>query len=1574
MGKAASREASGKSKRSFECNKREFAEESPIDQALSDGLQQCQHALMANPRMSRRAFFGGAAVAGALAFLGSVRTSGGLIVNAYADENGSASFSVYVLSREEIPVMALSDTYSPKQPAQGVEVTIRSLYNGKTVTVTTDKDGFAAANVRALSFECDDDNAATYTFYGCVEAAGKSMHYICYPSEFIQAGVSSGESGVRPNVLQIPVEYDTYVQDHRVVDSYLGAVTIDDIDVLHSSDPFYVGDTSDAEHKIYVEVRSNFDHLFPATEVALYLDGVEIERKAAERSWTTERTVWGKYTMAATFTGNYLKTIKPGQKLKVWFSVEEDRPKSVVLPVEFEQAQFVTDGGYDSFALTLGKDPDGNKEKRDLTPAIPILIRKYDSFYTSIPGFPIQFFADPAGNFGIVVKIAGLSIYKRVDGETVNPSQRFWFINGKTLRASKEAWKNDVHDYCMSRYRAAKNRGAQSDYGIGIAGLSRSLDVKFEFLLKAFGSIQKYEGEEKRYYLADAGAYATLGLQAEVGSQFSIIGIPFYIALDFSASVTASVALGIKFESGLQNFKWDTESGKFGPKIAVVFLVQAGLSLAVGIMGLFAAGLRGHADFKCELIFERKDNKPYPRCLLNASMGLEVFVQILFFRKSFQVVKPWEFLNSDNWNENNALQEVANPWQLVSSDEIGAEDMFTQEDLAVVSEYEAKPNASDDASLLTLSAEAYDGLRVGSPYTYTSTRDGHDAMARTAKPGIVNPYASLSGYQPANDYSADLLQAASEPYNPRLGLVPSEQRKLLGDVFSNTRLRTFVGNTAFNEEPEQNTIMARLVSAYVPASDVSGTGQQCTRVALRKWNALTLKFDAEVVIDFSVDGVAGYERMDVDFSLDYVVRNNNLYIALGVTSVRLPVGETCDYNDAENRQFVTFAMYNATAGVVEWSTSKYAFMRDFSTATFHPSVHFQGAEGDPDNMRACFYYYHKHFKDMTREDLTGIYLTSFKLDGTCLREDSRVFDGSNGSRTFVSAEALVKGFFEVSTAQNTSPDSLYETHTVIAWQGSDGVALSSGDSGQASDDEASASLKVLFGLIYENGTSVQLGYKQAMENIASFARRGNHMTDDMFVFTKHTDRPAEKRNHVIRFENSGSTMSEKETDCFSIDPACISSSNGRRLYTVRVNDGSSPALSDEVLSVIEEGGKLFSTSHYNEETGANFGGYSTTDAQAEPIYQLLESRWIDSLKAYHEFYPIARLNFAPDTVSVLTCSGGERDFVMTNVTDLEAGKSDVYQVSVPDVIAVQVEGVSSEIPYSAEGDKVPFVVTLSNIGNCLITGFTVVVTDSAGNEVMNLECPDLRDYLMESKDNYHTVVDADGNPSYNEDGTMKKEFVEDARDTSGVLWPGFTRNYRFNFRMPAGYEGQTTFNVDIKDARSNPYANTASADEVYAAVQASLGAAGDAGAGSGAGDGAATLMAEAEHLSWLAVDEFAESLFGANVLTIEDPRTYPISIEATDGQLASGEFTAVPATYVVEDDGSGDGGSGGGAGAAGSGGAGAAGLAAKTAPSTGDGVAGAVVAAAGVAAAAAGVAIAAKTHGVADEACAEGEE
>ena len=103
MGKAANREASGESMRDFECNKREFAEESPIDQALSDGLQQCQYALMANPRMSRRAFFGGAAVVGALAFLGSVRTSGGLIVNAYADENGSASFSVYVLAARKYP-------------------------------------------------------------------------------------------------------------------------------------------------------------------------------------------------------------------------------------------------------------------------------------------------------------------------------------------------------------------------------------------------------------------------------------------------------------------------------------------------------------------------------------------------------------------------------------------------------------------------------------------------------------------------------------------------------------------------------------------------------------------------------------------------------------------------------------------------------------------------------------------------------------------------------------------------------------------------------------------------------------------------------------------------------------------------------------------------------------------------------------------------------------------------------------------------------------------------------------------------------------------------------------------------------------------------------------------------------------------------------------------------------------------------------------------------------------------------------------------------------------------------------
>lgn len=1530
-------------------------DETPLDQAVSIAKRHCETALMANPQLTRRAFFGGAAVVGALAFLGSVRTSGGLIVNAYADESGSKSFSVYVLSREEVPIMAMEiNADGTKTPVQGTTVAIRSLYNGQRVEVTTDSDGFAPANVRALSFECDDDNAATYNFYGLVEAAPPHSHYVCFPKELIQAGVPSGADGVRPNVIEIPVEYDPYYYSHRFVNAYLSAVALDDVDILHSPAPAYVSENNDADHEIYVEVKVRIPHI--RTEVALFVDDAEIGRKTTTQTQYTDRMVYGQWCGTVRFTGDFLRTIKPGQKLKVWFQAEDDYAKSVTLPIEFKEPLILDGVGRESMTLTYGCDPDGNKETRESSPAFPWIFGKGDSFFTSIPGSPVQMFTDEAGNFGFVTTWGTVPLFKNVNGVTDPDWLTYKSYSGKVGSAGLKAWKNDVWKYCKERYEKSLESGTKHD-GLGYGGFTAMIDAKLEFLLKAFGSLTKTPPSEEIVGTADLGICASASVQTCFGAQFSTGIIPFYLAADISFGVTFSLSMGMKIKNRGKKIEWNhTSSGGFAAQGAIVLFAQAGFTAAVGILGVISLGVRACIGGKLQIILDREDGLPLPRAIGSAEWGVQVIVQLIFFKRSFYVFGPKGWGPWKSWESNASLaQDDADAMLLTSDVELTADDMFTQAELGSVAEYAATPMVAVDSPEATLLVASND-LSSGAPFAYERIRPEREDVLGAEEPSFLNPYACLEEYKLSSTSADDRLVAADQAYNPCLGLQPSVQDKMLAGVFSNTRLRTFVGNTAFNDEPERNTIMARLVPATIPASE-GAEGRQCTRVALRKWDAAALAFEEERIVDFIVDGVAAQERMDVDFHIDYVERNDNLYVAVAVTSVCLPVGMTCDYEEAENKQFVTLVMYNATTGATEWATSLRQSL-DFGTATYQPRVQFQGKTGDIDKMRLCLYTMHKHFADMDNKSLTGVYLSSYNLEGKSFIDNAHVFDGTHSPADFVTPTLFAKGTYDVATNSTHSETAKHDTYTVVAWQGADG--------------KGSEGLEVIFGLLYVLEDGVESAYKQGMGGIAGFSKRGDHMADNLFVFNGHTERPSEKKNSVVRFANGGSTMEVKETDSFSIDTSCFSSSNGRRLYTVRVNEGADPTLADEVREVVDTDRPLYSNCYYDEDTGANFGGFSTDATKREPIYQLLESRWIESLGAYHEFYPIARLQFAPDTASVLTCSGGERDFVMTNITDIDNAISDVYKVSVPDVIAVQLEGVSREIPYAAEGDKVPFVVALTNIGNCLVTGFTVIVTDSAGKEVLHKECPDLREYLMKSKDNYHAVTDDAGNPTYNEDGTMRSEFVEDIRDTSGVLWPGFSRNYQFNFTMPAGYQGSTEFNVTIADVRSNPYASTASAEEVLASVseaQATLAA---------TADGDAVLMAEADHLSWLPADEFAEALFGADTLRVEDPRSQSFSLEQPDTELMQGNFAALPATYVVEGETDGglgadeDGGDGGSAGGDVGDGAGAAGSAAKAAPSTGDNMTGVAVLAG--AAAAAGVAVAAKAHGAADGARSEGEE
>ncbi len=1430
--------------------------------------------LMPNPSFSRRAFIGGGLITGALTFLGSIVSPGGTVINAYADEAGETHFSIYVLGRDEIPVMAMRKTDSGNVPVAGVKVTITSLYNDKQVTVVTGDDGFAPAHIRDLSFECDDDSADSYAFFGSVTASCDGYRDVHFIYEYFESAVPPADDGSRTNTLELPMEIDDG-------SAYLLNVSLDEVDILHSSAPAQVGDYNDIEHTVSVEVART-QGFSGDVEVSLIVDDTEWAHATATRDASNPSLC------TASFTDYFLSKISRGQKMRVRFTAPGEAAKTVTLPIEFEPG-IVFSQTQDKLQCSPGISLIDLTHRPELF-GMAWFFGESDTFSFGIPGIPAEFFCDAAGNCGISFTIVTIDLYKRKDGHNIDipRNEQVKTFGGKYGEAGidnwiektvKPAWKGITEGYnCAANHK-----------GFGVSKFSSYINFGFE--ASAMGYIKsEYVNQDTKK--GDTKGTGFLGLNTKFsldmgcGQQIIIAMIPMYYSIDFSASLQARIGIGFLFKNWLENLSWSSLS----PNIAyiIILYVQAGISIGAGIRGLVSVAVRGYGSV-CAALNISPNNNPACIASFQAEIGAQLVIQCFILTKSFLICNPLRYGPVSNAEKSSlAFQDMTGNIDPSGFDMSDAQ-MIPQSSLKEMSEFKT---TQVEKTLSTLTAEHGDKIAEGvlttMPETYERSRVLFSeapliASGPASASGFASPYGALDangdvllGASGTSDLAATGTQAdfrTVKTYNPRLGLVPVEQEILYDGAFSNSHVRTFVGSAAYSDNPENNTVMARLVTVTYP--DNAGKTWTSSRVHVRLWNAEEHAFGDEQVISFGVEGLETKYRFDVDYDLDVIELNGEVFLAMAVTSIELQEDEVIDADTATDRQFITFLVWSISGKYLKWSKSLYSLLVNEKRSTFQPHALFQGENYYSTNL-ACFYYQRKAVDTQKYE---GIFVSPyFTSDAWPLVED-KLGDGLNICAGNPDGTVTTVAGFQVASVDRIGtmyPGYVYTMRVVVA-------------------EEKGGGKVTVTSISFDSHMSYNWG-SVFLSNVATITPMGTQDTRTLFAYTIDSDVPDKKKNHVIKCTEDQQGIYDEETSGYSADSNIFVSANGKRLYTVRLNEGVDKQLDDETQATLDNGGVLYSTDHYSPQTGANFGGSSTTSDTREPVYQLLESRWIESLGAFHEFYPIARLSFAPDNTSILSCTNGKRDFAMASLTglpeigdedaDLSGVKADIYHVSVPDVVAIQCENVSVESAFAAAGDTVAFQVDVSNTGNCLVNGFTVTLRDDNGNVVEQNVYSDLREYLQESPANQHPVRDADGNYTYDEDGSVVSEFVEDIRDTSGILWPGFLRTYRFTFTMPEGYEGETGFTVQVSDPRSNPFANELSADAVAAAVFASNGG-----------------LSMPEHLSWLSADDFAEPLFGASLQTICDPRKFPFSLKQTAvSEAMASDFSAVPAVYQTDDE------------------------------------------------------------------------
>lgn len=577
-----------------------------------------------------------------------------------------------------------------------------------------------------------------------------------------------------------------------------------------------------------------------------------------------------------------------------------------------------------------------------------------------------------------------------------------------------------------------------------------------------------------------------------------------------------------------------------------------------------------------------------------------------------------------------------------------------------------------------------------------------------------------------------------------------------------------------------------------------------TRLLISEWDRDEMVWGSAEVVDFIAEGeVYESDRLnayDVDFDIDAL---DDGTLLLAITSLSRPDGSTTQQPiDYEKNQYISLIRWDhdARKAIAAGSTRS---INTTGRSLFHPRIMRQFFDDGSDNagQRCLVYSYVCAYDSLGRTSCNFAVTVFDKMEGetgTGISGQHRLTPPIDvfPSDVNVQPDVLVTGTFEVACPDRAfsvwdSESNREQSAVVISW------------SRPKSDDMEALSfvLSETFSVVTQGSGNtaqhrpyVNLKGNLLLSKIPHIAKLSSRNQQGLFSYADMATAGDTKPLRMVTYNKSDCTLDTIEDTGETDKTQYFSSFNGRRLYTVRVMEGSNPGLSETAATAVQNGATLESVSGpFNSPQASS----STQESQNVALYQLLEARWVDELQTYYDFYPIAQLTHIPDNIGVIAANDTRTDFTFVTISDIDNNQADLYQVAVPKVMAATCDNASPVSPFAAPGDTCWYTIDVTNVGNAPITLIAMNVYDSNGNVISTTTYDDLSPYAQASADSVRGVYDRNGQLVVDENGCASYTQSEDARDTAGILWPGKCRTYQFGFTVPEGATGNAEFGVGI---------------------------------------------------------------------------------------------------------------------------------------------------------------------------------
>jgi len=1449
--------------------------------------------------ISRRTFISSAAAVGALHFIGSFFSPRGVTL-AFADDEGQTHFKIYVLNREQVPIMALNVRNGANTPLPGMKVTLTSLVNDKTVTVYTDKYGCAVANIRPLADNASDNSASSYGAWVRVESELKTWRRFIETKRLVESGIHADADGNMPNLIQVPSMPDTGTP-------YLSCLCLDGVDVQYLPQTVGLNAANDKEHTLEIRVEHTDKRESHINKWRFAL------RDRYTRSYITDYVYATPQNDAAeaTLTGVWLDGnhgIASGSTVQVYYSpVDNELMGLITLPLTFKNIELPMPGLEEDLMVSPGQEP-SKDNKSCMGEFFDWFVCKNDTLNLGIPFVPMEIFIDIYGNMGIAATILTCTLYKYQDGKGGKvPKEERW--KDFTDNSGKAGWltkfKEDMADNANRWLESAMDGDNGELKAFGASPVTSKLTVTFTLELQGYGSkSQNDEGDP--HYHGDMAIITRFAVNYMAAQQLTVAFVPVYWMFDFKAQALFKLLSGIQFDKGFKNLDFGHQlAGEYSSQIAVVFFmeIEAGFTVGVGVVGILSVGIRGYGNLSLIATTDTSgggEDAITPHISITGKANIQLAVQVLLFKKTIELTNwgPWDLY--DNWDKDDAFTKMSGsnalPGNRFGSVSSAEQDLrtapITSGDMEQVSEESLAACAEFEGTLNSLGICTYGANTAGNPALLTSIK-GSPALRVYDEngPSIHDPYA---GVHPVAGVGSSF---GADGYNPLRGIHPTTQTLLWQDVFSaprakvirvgaetyllristvtvevesnneslqlvedskghvfakakpdNTlphvtlaesgdslvypdlgqdvcvaRIDSFEAGYEADQKDEQGQLLSgtkeKLANLVADLNDNTGAAFASTQPANTEYvtrSRLTISryldgaWREPKVIDFVLPATSeGYLRAntwDVDF--DAVGFWNNtfnkyrIYILLS-SVVRVVDDDT--YDEQFKSQFITMLSYNTWDEKLEFA---YGNLSDHSKGAvcWHPRI--TVAQRDYDEKGKSFdvvsvFYYRNDLDEYGNIDYSETYMmhACWSIDTNTL-ERHRFGSGAMDLHFDEYLKArLAEGTFEVSNRlyDNLAQNNFY----AIGWHAA------------PTQYGINHSAAVFWTADAQTGTEWGNIHIEDVEHCTQGPTNWSKPMESQWFYTLASANGGDRllRRLTMRAEPKGGYATVTFTSDWPIGQianaqAYFSDASGKHLYAVRAMEGSAMEIPAFAQEAIDNGALVCGTynaynskqaehvSIANEQGGQNVLSGQDNEGDTIQQYQVLCAHYDYQNGSYHDFFPLAELNFAPDYVIPLNLETGNYEFLMGSITDLNCNRMSVYHVTIPQVLGLQLEGAGAVSHFAMPGDVIKCQVRLTNTGNTPIIGFDATLwDDELSKKLSTITVRNLAGTVQFSEDMVRPVYTDDGQP------TQEYEKKEDVLDRSGFLWPGKVRSYHAMFTLPEDLgDGQRSFHITV----SNP--------------------------------------------------------------------------------------------------------------------------------------------------------------------------